>query len=69
MIEIFLLEIDCDAKNGETVHSGFWRVMYSARIHRRIISEVLSPDSFLRTGTSALSRRDEQYPQLKDQCR
>ena len=41
VMEIFLPEIDCDAKNGVTVHSGFWQVMYSARIHGRIISEIL----------------------------
>ncbi|MDD1687521.1 hypothetical protein [Methanoregula sp.] len=40
MIEIFLPEIDCDTDTGIT-HPGFRQVVYTTRIHREIVREVL----------------------------
>jgi hypothetical protein len=36
VVENFLPEIDCDADNGATIHSGFWQVVYTTRSHGRI---------------------------------
>ena len=42
MVENFLPEIDCDADNGVTIHSGFWQVVYTTKSHGGIIREVLN---------------------------
>ena len=41
MVENVLPEIDCDANNGVTIHSGFWQVVYTTGIHGGIIREIL----------------------------
>jgi len=43
VVEIFLPEIDGDANTGETLQSGFWKVVSNTRIRGGIISEVLDP--------------------------